>query len=238
MAEIYEKETGLCGGFGGHMHPFDPTTNFSATGIVGASLPVAAGYAYGYQLRAEPHVAVAPIGDGAANTGGFHETMVMAGAWKLPLVVVIENNDWAISVRTSELIPTASLAERASGYAAWGQKVDGTDPETVESAFAEAVEHARSGAGPAILEATCHRFRGHFEGDHDTYRDREERKQQRDKHDPVILYRARLLNEGRADEATLNRLDKEVRSWADDLLKQVRAASQPAADTMPREWRL
>ncbi|MGA1718158.1 MAG: thiamine pyrophosphate-dependent dehydrogenase E1 component subunit alpha, partial [Aquiluna sp.] len=98
LAEIFERESGLCGGFGGHMHLMDPSLKFSATGIVGAGMPVAAGHAYAARLRGSDNVAVAVVGDGAVNTGAFHEAMNIAGVLKLPMVVVVENNEWAISV--------------------------------------------------------------------------------------------------------------------------------------------
>src|SRR5699024_1659585 len=110
LAEIFEKSTGLCGGYGGHMHLFDADRKFSTTGIVGASVPVALGHAYAARLRKTDDVAVAVIGDGAANTGGFSESMNMAGAMKLPLVIVVENNEWAISVPFSESSATATIA--------------------------------------------------------------------------------------------------------------------------------
>ena len=240
MAEIFERETGLCGGFGGHMHPFDAPRLFSATGIVGAALPVAAGHAYAFAMRAARdgapedglRIAVAATGDGAVSTGGFHETMIMAGAWRLPLVVVIENNDLAISVRTRDISPTETLAERAAGYAAWGRRVDGTDPDVVADAFAEAAAHARQGRGPAILEATCHRFRGHFEGDHDTYRDRKERARQRREADPLVLYRAKLEAEG-VSATDLDAILAESKEAARAMLASVRADPMPDPDRVP-----
>ena len=119
LAEIFERETGLCKGRGGHMHPFDPSTNFSATGIVGSAIPVALGYSYAYFLDGSNNIAVGIAGDGAINTGAFHESMNIAGAWKLPLVIVVENNHYAISVKTGDVSATHSIAARASAYACW-----------------------------------------------------------------------------------------------------------------------
>ena len=189
LAEICEREEGLCRGRGGHMHPFDPATNFSATGIVGASLPVALGYAHAFRMRGRDAVAVGVTGDGGSHTGGFHEALVMAGARRLPLVALVENNALAISVAFEEVSPTATVAERAPAWGARGFHCDGTDPDAVADAFGEAMEHARAGHGPAIVEAVCHRFRGHFEGDPEAYRTREERRRLRDTFDPLRLYR-------------------------------------------------
>ena len=231
LAEIYERETGLCRGRGGHMHPFDPGVNFSATGIVGAGLPVAAGYAYGFKLEGRDAIAVAPIGDGAINTGGFHEAMNMAGAWKLPLVVLIENNRVAISVEIEKVSATATLAERAAAYGAWGRKIDGTDVDVVADAFGEAAAHARGGYGPAILEATCFRFQGHYEGDPDTYRTREERKRMRAENDPIVLYRAKLTGEGVANGPELGAIEDEEREMMRTILERVRGEPMPDVDT-------
>ncbi len=200
LAEICERETGLCRGRGGHMHPFDPATNFSATGIVGASLPVALGYAHAFAMRADGAVAVGVTGDGGTHTGGFHESMVMAGARRLPLVALVENNALAISVPFAEVSPTATVAERATAYGALGLHVDGTDVDMVAAVFAQAMDHARTGKGPVIVEATCSRFRGHFEGDPEGYRPREERRRLREQFDPIALHRARLEAAGDSAE--------------------------------------
>jgi pyruvate dehydrogenase E1 component alpha subunit len=225
LAEIYERATGLCGGFGGHMHLFDAPRRFSTTGIVGASLPVALGHAYAARLAGRDSVAVGVTGDGGVNTGGFSESLNMAGAWKLPLVVLIENNEWAISVPFTDSSATATLAERAPSFGAIGVRVDGTDVVAVAEAFAAAVQHARSGQGPAIVEAMCYRFRGHYEGDLDLYRAQAE-KELRRMQDPVALTRRRLLEEG-ADATELDAVDEAVADEMAALLAEVRRAPFP-----------
>jgi pyruvate dehydrogenase E1 component alpha subunit len=231
LAEIFEKETGLCKGRGGHMHIFDKAHNFSCTGIVGASLPVALGYAYKFWMHDEPHVAVAVTGDGGTNNGTFHECLNIAGAWNLPLVLLVENNLLAISVSIDEVLATPTIAERAAAYGAWGQKVDGTEVETVTSVLAEAVEHARAGNGPAILEATCYRFRGHFEGDHDSYRRMDDKRSMREKFDPITLYRKKLLADGVSTEAELDELTTTSQQEMTGLLESVRADNLPDASS-------
>lgn len=226
LAEICERAAGLCRGRGGHMHPFDPDTNFSATGIVGASLPVALGYAHAFALRGQAAVAVGITGDGGSHTGGFHEAMVMAAARKLPMVVLVENNALAISVQFADVSPTATVAERASAYGARGMHVDGTDVDAVADSFAEAMAHARGGGGPVIIEAICHRFRGHFEGDPENYRPREERQRLRERFDPITLYRARLISEG-ADAAALDGIAAEEKAAMKALLAEVLDMEMP-----------
>lgn len=232
LAEICEREAGLCRGRGGHMHPFDPATNFSATGIVGASLPVALGYAHAFAMRGQGAVAVGVTGDGGSHTGAFHEAMVMAAARTLPMVVLVENNALAISVQFSEVSPTDTVAERAAAYGARGMHVDGTDVDAVAHAFSDAVSHARDGRGPVIIEAACQRFRGHFEGDPEGYRSREERQRLRAAFDPIAIYRARLL-EGGADEGSLDAIAAEEKSAMKALLAEVIDLEMPdPADVM------
>ncbi len=229
LAEICEREAGLCRGRGGHMHPFDPETNFSATGIVGASLPVALGYAHAFRMRGEDAVAVGVTGDGGSHTGGFHEAMVMAGAARLPMVVLVENNALAISVNFEDVSPTNTISERASAYAAKGLRVDGTDVDAVAEGFAEAMGHARAGKGPVILEATCHRFRGHFEGDPEGYRSREERQRLREEFDPIALYGARLADAGLAEPALQEAIEAEEKAAMKEILQEVLALPMPEA---------
>ena len=230
LAEIFERSTGLCGGFGGHMHLMDKSLKFSATGIVGAGVPVAVGHAYAAaKLRGSDSVAVAVVGDGAVNTGAFHEAMNLAGVLKLPLVVVVENNEWAISVPFSAASATATVAERAPAWAATGVRVDGNDVEAVADAFGSAVARARAGAGPSIIEATCYRFRGHFEGDADTYRTQQE-KDARRAIDPLLITRAKIVERGLASELELAAEAEAVRAEMLRMLESVRQDPMPAGD--------
>jgi len=233
MAEIFEKETGLCGGFGGHMHIFDPSLKFSATGIVGAGVPVAVGHAHAAKLKGTDSIAVAVVGDGAVNTGAFHEAMNMAGVWKLPVVVVVENNEWAISVPFDRASATATVAERAPAWAAHGERVDGNDVMAVAAAMERAVTRARRGEGPSIIEATCYRFRGHFEGDADTYRTQEE-KDARRANDPLVLTRAAILQQGLAAADELDQAEASIRASVQGMLESVRSDQQPPAATALR----
>lgn len=226
LAEIYEKAPGLCGGKGGHLHLFDPEHRFSNTGIVGSALPVALGHAYAARLDDADAVAVAAIGDGAVNTGQFHETLNMAAIWSLPLVIVVENNHYAISVPADEVISGAGIAEKAGGYGAWGRRVDGTDVEAMGVGFEEAAGHARSGGGPALLEATCHRFRGHYEGDVDHYRTDREKERMLTEGDPITRAGNVLAGSG-TDVSALAAVEREQRALIEELLTRVRAMSAP-----------
>jgi pyruvate dehydrogenase E1 component alpha subunit len=225
LAEIFERQTGLCGGFGGHMHPFDPGRRFSASGIVGASLPVALGHAYAAAMEGRDSVAVAMTGDGGANHGTFHECMNMAAAWRLPFIVVIENNGLAISVRPEDVSLTESLADRAEAYESIGVTVDGTDAEAVSAAFGELVRATRANPAPCVLEASCERFQGHYEGDAQAYRAQGQDFAERD---PLLIGRARLVASG-VPPAQLDRIEEAATAELTGLLAQVRADPPPAA---------
>ena len=229
LAEIFERESGLCGGFGGHMHLMDSSLKFSATGIVGAGMPVAAGHAYASRLRGSDSVAVAVVGDGAVNTGAFHEAMNIAGVLKLPLVVVVENNEWAISVPFSAASATETIAERAQMWAAQGMRVDGNDVEAVASAFGEAVARARRGEGPTIIEAMCYRFRGHFEGDADTYRTEQEKEDRRSV-DPLAITRKKVLDSQLATQAELEAEESSIAREVKKMLAEVRLDPKPSSE--------
>jgi len=229
LAEIFERESGLCGGFGGHMHLMDSSLKFSATGIVGASMPVAAGHAYASRLRGSDSVAVAVVGDGSVNTGAFHEAMNIAGVLKLPLVVVVENNEWAISVPFSAASATETIAERAQMWAAQGMRVDGNDVEAVASAFGEAVARARRGEGPTIIEAMCYRFRGHFEGDADTYRTEQEKEDRRSV-DPLAITRKKGLDSELATQAELEAEESSIAREVKKMLGEVRLDPKPSSE--------
>ena len=197
---------------------------------MGSSIPVALGYAYAFRLEKRANVAFGVTGEGGSNAGAFHECLNIAAAWKLPLVILVENNFYAISVKYENVMATPTIAERAAAYRAWGRKVDGTDVEAVARAFAEAADHVRCGKGPAVLEATCYRFRGHYEGDHDGYRRREERKRMREEHDPLTIARRNLVASGAATEAELDEIVEASQEEIAAILAEVRADPLPAAE--------
>ena len=208
-AEIFGKVTGLCRGKGGHMHLFDAEHRFSCSGIVGASFPQAAGAAFAFRHRGEPHVAVAFAGEGAANHGTLAETLNAAVLWRLPLVIVIEDNMYADSTPKWQALAQPHQFQRALGFNVPSYLVDGMDVIDVWRAAKDAIERARAGYGPSLIEAVCYRYRGHFEGDAEEYRTREEVERWRQL-DPIPRLGERLKKLGWADEATLERLRREA----------------------------
>ena len=173
MAELMGKEEGNCGGRAGKMHQTAPEVGFlSANGIVGASETLATGHALYCSLYAPDRVAVAFFGDGGGNQGAFHEAMNMAALWKLPVIFVCENNHYAISTAVETSTALGTFYQRAAGYGVPGVLVNGNDVMEVYAAAQEAVDRARRGEGPSMIECDTYRLRGHHEGDEQTYRSR------------------------------------------------------------------
>jgi TPP-dependent pyruvate/acetoin dehydrogenase alpha subunit len=199
-AEMFGKATGLGHGKGGHMHLFDPAHKFSCSGIIGASLPPACGAALAAKKRGKDWVAVAFFGEGASNQGSFHESLNLAALWRLPVLFVCEDNKYAISVEKSESTSVAWNADRAAAYGMPGVLVDRNDALAVYEAAGAAIERARRGDGPTLLEVRTDRYLGHFQGDPETYRPKGETDELR-KHDPIPALGAELRRLGLIDEA-------------------------------------
>ena len=192
-AEIFGRETGLGRGRGGHMHLFDPGRHFSCSGIIAEGLPPALGQAFAFKRQGSNRVAVAVTGEGAANQGAFHESLNLAAVWNLPVIFVVEDNDWGISVPRAHATSVASNAERAAGYGMPGVRVEDNSVEAVYAAAGAAVARARSGGGPTLIEVHTLRLWGHFEGDAEGYRTDLATVPERD---PIPIYRDRLIGSG------------------------------------------
>lgn len=173
-AEMFGKVTGLGKGKGGHMHLFDPEHKFSCSGIIGASLPPACGAGLAAKKMGKDWVAVAFFGEGAANQGSFHESLNLAALWHLPVIFVCEDNKWAISVPKSASTSVEWVADRASAYGIPGVRVANNDAVEVFEAVAPLIERARRGEGPGLIEVKTDRYLGHFQGDPETYRPKDE----------------------------------------------------------------
>jgi TPP-dependent pyruvate/acetoin dehydrogenase alpha subunit len=201
-AEIFGRETGLGHGRGGHMHLFDPQTHFSCSGIIAEGLPPALGQAFAFQRQDGERVAVAFTGEGAANQGAFHESLNLAALWRLPVVFVVEDNDWAISVPRAASTAIRSNADRAAAYGIPGARVEDNDVEAVYTVAGEAVARARAGEGPSLIEVHTLRLWGHFEGDAQGYRPELAEVPERD---PIPAYAQRLIEADILDDNAIRR---------------------------------
>jgi TPP-dependent pyruvate/acetoin dehydrogenase alpha subunit len=230
MAEFFGKSSGVCKGKAGDMHVADFNVGeIAATPIVGSGLPLAVGAALSAKMRGTDQVAVPFFGDGANNQGTFHESLNLASIWKLPVVFVCENNLYAESTKITETTPV-KIAERASSYAMPGVQVDGMDVLKVYSAAKSAVERARSGGGPTLIEALTYRYEGHESGDPaQTYRSDQE-VQLWMKRDPIVLFRDSLRSMGVLSDSEADDLDREAKKKVDVALNLARQASAGDAE--------
>lgn len=228
MAELFGRQTGYCHGKGGSMHIADRDKGIlGANGIVGAGLCISCGAGLSIRQRKTDQVCVCFFGDGASNQGTFHESLNLASLWKLPVIFVCENNLYGISVSQEHHQAIKDISVRAVSYNMPGITVDGNDPDAVFEAASKAVERARHGEGPTLIECKTYRQHGHFEGDPAPYKPAEEQEAWL-KRDPIPNYRQRLLEEGAASEETLVRIEKEVE---EEILKAIEFAdAQPWPD--------
>jgi pyruvate dehydrogenase E1 component alpha subunit len=229
VAEIFGKKTGLSGGRGGHMHLFDARVNFSCSGIIAEGMGPAVGAALSRQLQDKPGVAVAFIGEGAANQGAFHETLNLAARWKLPVVFVIEDNAWGISVDTQASTAIERNYLRAAAYGMPGVFVPGNDTDAIFAAASAAIERARAGGGPSLIEIETSRLAGHFMGDGEQYRPAGEKEALQAK-DPIPAYRQRLLELGVLDEHAAEEIAARARGRVDEAVLFARESPYPAPE--------
>ena len=227
MAELYGKLEGCSHGYGGSMHLYDVVRgNMGANAVVGGGLPAVTGAALAYKLRGEPHVAVAFFGDGATNIGTFHESLNLAQLWRVPAVFVCENNHWAESTPARQHLPLNDIIDRARAFDMHALKVDGQDVEAVYAATREALDYARSGNGPAFLDAETYRLVGHYVGDPQVYRDKEELRRLRETEDPIKKLRERLeLSDEEFDE-----VDAEVTEIVETSVEFAKSGTDPAPE--------
>ena len=233
LAELWGKTTGSSGGRGGSMHMYAPEYGFMGTnGIVGAPIPLATGAALSAKLRKNGQVVVCFFGDGAVNSGSFHEAVNLGAVWNLPIVYVCENNLYATEMAFLRATKNTSVASRAAAYGMLGIEVDGQDVVAVHEAAQAAIRRARENGGPTLLECKTYRYVGHHEGDPGTdYRTRDEVQQWKQK-DPVKLARKLLLDSGGADESTLQAADQDVEQLIDLAVEFAEKSPEPSADSV------
>ncbi len=212
MAELTGRRSGYSKGKGGSMHMFSVEKGFyGGHGIVGAQVPLGTGLAFANRYRGNDNVSLTYFGDGAANQGQVYESFNMAKLWSLPVVYVIENNQYAMGTSITRSSSTTELHQRGRSFDIPGERVDGMDVRAVKAAGERAVRSAREGHGPYILEMLTYRYRGHSMSDPAKYRSREEVQKMRTEHDPIEQVRMRLLQNKWATEEEIKRIDAKVR---------------------------
>ncbi len=227
MAEIFGRSSGVCRGRGGSMHLADFSVgSLGESGVVGSAIPIATGAAFSARVRGTDQVALCFFGDGASNQGVLHESMNLAAIWDLPIVFLCENNQLAVTTRATDAVGGESIAARAHGYGMNGVTVhDGQDVLAVFTAVSAAVERARSGEGPSLVEVRTYRFRPHSEGL--KHADTEGGDSSWTTRDPIVLFGERLVGEFGVDETTLERLTEDVRVEVEEALEFAKRSPDP-----------
>jgi len=233
MAELTGRRGGYSRGKGGSMHMFSKEKHFyGGHGIVAAQVPIGTGLAFANRYRENGNVSLTYLGDGAANQGQVYESFNMAKLWKLPVVYVIENNQYGMGTSVKRASATTDLCKRGLSFDIPGEKVDGMDVRAVKAAGERALEHARSGNGPMILEMATYRYRGHSMSDPAKYRAREEVQKMRTEHDPIVRDGRRLQEKGWATEDSLKEIDRDIRRIVNEAAEFAQQDPEPDASEL------
>ena len=234
MAELFGKSTGCSGGKGGSMHLFDAEKRFmGGHGIVGGHLPLATGLAFAIKYRGGDEVCVCFFGEAAVNIGAFHEALNMASVWKLPVIFLCENNRYGMGTAFERVAAVTDVVEHACSYDIAGEVVNGMDVLEVQQAVQRAVQRARKGGHPTLLEVRTYRYMGHSMSDplHGVYRTKDEVEEQKKK-DPIVQLTQRLRQDGVLDQAGFDALDAEVRAEVEDAVKFADESPDPVAEEL------
>ena len=228
MAELTGRVSGYSRGKGGSMHMFSDEKNFyGGHGIVGAPLPLGTGIAFAHRYRDDGGVCLTYFGDGASNQGQVYESFNMAALWKLPIVYIVENNQYAMGTSINRSSAQTELYRRGEGMGISGTRVDGMDILAMKAAGEKAVEHCRKGKGPVVLEALTYRYRGHSMSDPAKYRTRDEVDRVRHERDPIERCKGWLIDAGFADDDALKVIDKEIREIVNDAAEYAQSSPEP-----------
>ncbi|MEJ5863030.1 thiamine pyrophosphate-dependent dehydrogenase E1 component subunit alpha [Pseudomonas farsensis] len=228
MAEIYGKKTGVCGGKGGSMHIADLEKGMlGANGIVGAGAPLVAGAALAAKIKGTDDVSIVFFGDGGSNEGAVFEAMNLASVMNLPCIFVAENNGYAEATASTWSVACDHIADRAAGFGMPGVTIDGFDYFAVHEAAGAAIERARSGQGPSLIEVKLSRYYGHFEGDAQTYRAPDEVKNLREQRDCLMQFRNKTTRAGLLSPEQLDAIDARVADLIEDAVVRAKAAPKP-----------
>lgn len=232
FAELMARSTGYCKGKGGSMHIADMEIGMlGANGIVGGGIPISVGAAFGIRYKGGKNVTVCFFGDGASNEGTFHESINFASVMHLPVIFVCENNQWAISTSVKKSCNVENISSRAVGYGIEGITVNGNDVEEVYTKFGEAVEKVRAGGGPVLMEMKTYRMAGHYFGDNENYRSREEVNAWKEKC-PIRHVKNILMNDFDVAEEELDAIEKEERKIVLAASEEAKADPEPVAEDL------
>jgi pyruvate dehydrogenase E1 component alpha subunit len=232
MAELYGKVTGCSKGKGGSMHMFDKELNFlGGHAIVGGQIPLATGLAFASKYQGKDQVTLCFFGEAAVNQGAFHESLNMAQLWKLPCIYICENNQYGMGTSLERAMSLRDIAQKACAYEMASEFVDGMDVLAVREATLRAVERARKDYLPTLLEIRTYRFMGHSMSDPGNYRTRAEIEKYQER-DPIRLFAASLIEEKVADQATLDKLDQEVREEVEDSIRFAEESPLPPPEDL------
>ena len=231
MAELLGKASGICKGKGGSMHLADFSIGIlGESGILGSAIPTAVGAALGSKLQGNDRVSMPFFGDGASNEGAFHESINLAAVWNLPVIFLCENNQYAVTSSFKQMVAVENIADRAAAYAIPGVLVDGQDAIAMYEAVSVAVERARAGQGPSLVEGRTYRYEDHSLGlgriVRDPYRDQEEVEEWK-KRDPIIIHKARLLEQSIATQAEIDQVEEEVREQIAEAITFAKESPYP-----------
>lgn len=233
MAELLGKATGTCKGKGGSMHIADlDVGNLGANGIVAAGLPLGTGAALTSKMKKLGYVVVCFFGDGASNEGAFHESLNLAAIWDLPVIFFCENNLYGMSGSIKEMTRIENIADRAKAYGIPGVTIDGNNVLEVAETTKAAVERARKGEGPTLIEAHTYRWRGHSRSDARKYRTREEEKEWKNTRDPIALFKAELMEQNIITETEFAELENQVKTEMEEAVEFAENSPAPSLDTL------
>lgn len=233
MAELLGKATGICKGKGGSMHIADiDVGNLGANGIVGAGLPIACGAAFTAKKKNLDYVTVCYFGDGASNEGAFHESLNLAAIWDLPVIFFCENNQYGMSGAIEDMINTEHIADRSQAYGIPGEVIDGTDAIEVYLATEKAVERARNGEGPTLIEAKTYRWKGHSRSDARKYRTRDEENYWIENHDGIKKLTSQLIENELITEDKIEEMRQEIDERVKQAVKFAEDSPEPSVDSL------
>jgi pyruvate dehydrogenase E1 component alpha subunit len=234
MAELFGKETGYCRGRGGSMHVSSlALRNLGANGIVGGGIPIATGAAMGLWIKGDSRVVICFFSDGAANNGVFHESLNMAAIYKLPVIYILENNQYAVSTPITDSARVEQLSKRAQSYAMPGLTVDGNDAWQVYEAMHAPLQRARQGDGPTLIECVTYRRGGHHVNDPGLYMPEDEVKQWEAK-DPILILRGRLLDSG-LTESDIEAIDAQIEAALEEAVRFAQESPHPSMEAFIEE---